>query len=72
LPAAAFDVTEPPAFTEDLKQFAVPALLMHDEDDQIFPVNLSARTSASSVDGSERRVAGPARARIDAKTESRR
>jgi non-heme chloroperoxidase len=30
-------------FTEDLKRFDIPTLLMHGEDDQIVPVNLSAR-----------------------------
>jgi len=32
-------------FTEDLKKFDVPTLLMHGEDDQIVPVNDSARKS---------------------------
>jgi hypothetical protein len=71
LVVAGFDVAEPPSFTEDPKPFEVPALLMHDEDDQIVPVKRSARKSASSTDGSERRVDGPASARIDAETESR-
>jgi len=56
---------------KDPKQFEVPALVMHDEHDQIVPVKHSARKSASSADGSERRVDGPASARIDAETESR-
>jgi non-heme chloroperoxidase len=32
-------------FTEDLKKFDVPTLLMHGDDDQIVPVNDSARKS---------------------------
>jgi len=36
-------------FTEDLKKFDVPTLLMHGEDDQIVPVNISARKSQRIV-----------------------
>jgi non-heme chloroperoxidase len=32
-------------FTDDLKKFDVPTLILHGEDDQIVPVNLSARKS---------------------------
>jgi non-heme chloroperoxidase len=32
-------------FTEDLKKFDIPTLLMHGEDDQIVPINISARKS---------------------------
>ena len=36
-------------FTEDLKRFDIPTLLMHGEDDQIVPVNISARKSQRIV-----------------------
>jgi non-heme chloroperoxidase len=36
-------------FTEDLKKFDVPTLLLHGEDDQIVPVNVSARKSEKLV-----------------------
>ncbi|HZF29326.1 MAG TPA: alpha/beta hydrolase [Gammaproteobacteria bacterium] len=36
-------------FTEDLKKIDVPTLLMHGEDDQIVPVNESARKSAKLI-----------------------
>jgi non-heme chloroperoxidase len=38
-------------FTRDLKQFDVPTLLMHGEDDQIVPVNLSSRKAARLIPG---------------------
>jgi non-heme chloroperoxidase len=38
-------------FTEDLKKIDVPTLLMHGEDDQIVPVNDSARKSAQLIKG---------------------
>jgi non-heme chloroperoxidase len=38
-------------FTEDLKKFDVPALVLHGEDDQIVPVNDSARKSARLIKG---------------------
>jgi non-heme chloroperoxidase len=38
-------------FTEDLKKFDVPTLVMHGEDDQIVPVKNSARRSAQLVRG---------------------
>jgi len=40
-------------FTEDLKKFDVPALVMHGEDDQIVPVKDSARKSARLIKGAE-------------------
>jgi non-heme chloroperoxidase len=40
-------------FTEDLKQFAVPTLVMHGEDDQIVPVKDSARKSARLIRGAK-------------------
>jgi non-heme chloroperoxidase len=38
-------------FTEDLKRFDVPTLLMHGEDDQIVPIDISSRKSAKLVKG---------------------
>lgn len=38
-------------FTEDLKQFDIPALVMHGEDDQIVPVKDSAPKSARLIEG---------------------
>jgi non-heme chloroperoxidase len=38
-------------FHEDLKKFDVPTLLMHGEDDQIVPINLSSRKTAKLVKG---------------------
>ncbi len=38
-------------FTEDLKKFDVPSLVMHGEDDQIVPVKDSARKSARLIKG---------------------
>ena len=38
-------------FTEDLKRFDVPTLVLHGEDDQIVPVNDSARKSARLIKG---------------------
>jgi non-heme chloroperoxidase len=40
-------------FTEDLKKFDVPALVMHGEDDQIVPVKDSARKSARLIKGAK-------------------
>ena len=44
----AFSETE---FHDDLKKFDVPTLLMHGEDDQIVPINLSSRKSAKLIKG---------------------
>jgi non-heme chloroperoxidase len=38
-------------FTEDLKKFDVPTLVMHGEDDQIVPVKDSAKKSAKLIKG---------------------
>ena len=38
-------------FTEDLKKFDIPTLVMHGEDDQIVPVRNSARKSAQQIKG---------------------
>jgi len=40
-------------FTEDLKKFDVPTLVMHGEDDQIVPVKDSAKKSARLIKGSK-------------------
>jgi non-heme chloroperoxidase len=40
-------------FTEDLKRFDVPTLVLHGEDDQIVPVKNSARKSAQLIKGAK-------------------
>ena len=40
-------------FTEDLKKFDVPTLVLHGEDDQIVPVQDSARKSARLIKGAK-------------------
>jgi non-heme chloroperoxidase len=40
-------------FTEDLKKFDIPTLVMHGEDDQIVPVKDSARKSARLIRGAK-------------------
>src|SRR5207237_8867049 len=40
-------------FTEDLKKFDLPTLVMHGEDDQIVPVHDSARKSAKLIRGAK-------------------
>ena len=40
-------------FTEDLKKFDVPTLVLHGEDDQIVPVKDSARKSARLIKGAK-------------------
>src|SRR5262245_61122847 len=44
----AFSETE---FYDDLKKFDVPTLLMHGEDDQIVPIDISSRKSAKLING---------------------
>jgi len=39
-------------FSDDLKKFNVPTLLMHGEDDQIVPIDISSRKTAKLVKGS--------------------
>ncbi|MDF0519727.1 alpha/beta hydrolase [Bradyrhizobium yuanmingense] len=46
----AFSATD---FTEDLKKFDVPTLVLHGEDDQIVPVKDSARKSAKLIKGAK-------------------
>jgi non-heme chloroperoxidase len=43
-------------FTDDLKQIDVPTLIMHGDDDQIVPIDASARLSARLVTGSVLKV----------------
>ena len=43
-------------FTEDLKRFDVPTLIVHGDDDQIVPIDASARRSAELVKGSTLKV----------------
>jgi non-heme chloroperoxidase len=38
-------------FTQDLKKFDIPTLVMHGEDDQVVPVKDSARKSARQIEG---------------------
>jgi non-heme chloroperoxidase len=40
-------------FTEDLKKFDVPTLVLHGEDDQVVPVMNSARKSARLIAGAK-------------------
>ena len=43
-------------FTEDLKKFDVPTLILHGADDQIVPIDASAVLSAKLVKGAELKV----------------
>jgi non-heme chloroperoxidase len=43
---AAFSATD---FTEDLKRFDVPTLVVHGDDDQIVPIDASGRASAKLI-----------------------
>jgi len=43
-------------FTEDLKKFDVPTLILHGDDDQIVPIAASAMVSATLVKGSTLKV----------------
>jgi non-heme chloroperoxidase len=40
-------------FTEDLKKFDVPTLIMHGEDDQIVPIGVTGKKSAKLISGAE-------------------
>lgn len=40
-------------FTEDLKRFDIPTLIIHGDDDQIVPIDRSARASAKLIAGSK-------------------
>ena len=43
-------------FTEDLQKFDVPTLIIHGDDDQIVPIDASARLSSRIVNGSTLKV----------------
>ena len=43
-------------FTDDLKKFDVPTLIMHGDDDQIVPIGASARLSSQIVKGSTLKI----------------
>jgi len=43
-------------FTEDLKRFDIPTLILHGDDDQIVPIGASARVSATLVKGAVLKV----------------
>ena len=45
---AAFSATD---FTQDLKRFDVPTLIIHGDDDQVVPIDASARAAAKLVEG---------------------
>ena len=40
-------------FTDDLKKFDVPTLVMHGEDDQVVPINISSKKSAKLIKGAQ-------------------
>src|SRR5256712_11610596 len=40
-------------FHEDLKKFDVPTLVIHGEDDQIVPINISGKRSAKLIKGAK-------------------
>ena len=40
-------------FHEDLKKFDVPTLIMHGEDDQVVPINISGKRSAKIIKGAQ-------------------
>jgi len=50
---AAFSETD---FTEDLKKFDVPTLILHGDDDQVVPIGASAMLSAKIVSGSSLKI----------------
>jgi non-heme chloroperoxidase len=43
-------------FTEDLRKFDVPTLIIHGDDDQIVPIDASARLSARLVKGATLKI----------------
>lgn len=47
---AAFSATD---FREDLKKFDVPTLVIHGDDDQLVPIDASARAAAALIDGAQ-------------------
>jgi non-heme chloroperoxidase len=43
-------------FTEDLKRFDVPTLILHGDDDQVVPIGVSAMRSSKQIKGSVLKV----------------
>jgi non-heme chloroperoxidase len=43
-------------FTEDLKKFDVPTLIIHGEDDQIVPINVGGGRSSKMIEGAEFKI----------------
>ena len=43
-------------FTEDLRKFDVPTLIMHGDDDQIVPIGASALLSSKMISGSTLKI----------------
>ncbi len=43
-------------FTEDLKKFDIPTLIIHGDDDQIVPINISGQLSAKQIKGATLKV----------------
>jgi non-heme chloroperoxidase len=43
-------------FTEDLKRFDVPTLIMHGDDDQVVPIGISSLVSSKIVKGATLKV----------------
>jgi non-heme chloroperoxidase len=43
-------------FTEDLKKFDIPTLIVHGDDDQVVPIDAAGRASAKLVKGSVLKV----------------
>jgi non-heme chloroperoxidase len=43
-------------FTEDLKKFDVPTLIMHGDDDQIVPIEASALLTSKIINGAKLKV----------------
>jgi non-heme chloroperoxidase len=43
-------------FTEDLKRFDVPTLIMHGDDDQVVPIGITALVSSKIVKGATLKV----------------
>ena len=43
-------------FTEDLKKFDVPTLVIHGDDDQIVPINITAARSAKMIKGASLKI----------------
>ena len=51
-----YTFTQSADFTEDLKKFDVPTLIMHGDDDQIVPIAITSLVSSKIVKGAELKV----------------